>query len=309
VNRVSIHPSPSGGAARRARGLAALLLLSGLMISHAAPAQNESEYAIEPVKDNVYRFSAGPYHSAFMVTDAGIFVTDPINRDAARWLRDTLAERFDRPIRYLAYSHNHVDHVLGGEEFADAGAQVIAHTLADEDLRLTRAPTAYADLTFDDTLTVTLGNSRVEFRYYGANNGRGSVSMRFMPANVLFVVDWIVLGRMPYKTLPGYDIQGMMRSTRAVLDEPAFDCFVGGHAAMGSRDDVARYLSYLEALYAAVRDGMLAGRSLSELKADIRLDAFADLAQYEAWLPENIEGVHHTLNDMSYFDRRPDISR
>jgi hypothetical protein len=163
------------------------------------------------------------------------------------------------------------------------------------------------DLTFRDTLVVRLGDSRVEMRYHGPNNGRGSVSMRFMPANVLYVVDWIVVGRMPYKNLPGYDIHGMIRSTREVLDSVPFDMFIGGHADAGTRADVVRYLGYLEALYAAVRGGMLKGRTLATLQAEIKLPAYSDLRMYEDWLPLNVAGVCNPLVEMSYFNFRSDI--
>lgn len=263
-----------------------------------------TEYSIEKVKGNVYRFSAGHYHSVFMVTERGIFVTDPINADAAAYLIKELNERFEQPVKYLAYSHNHVDHALGGDVIAKDKVEVIAHEYADEDLRWTQTPTALPTITFNDELTVKLGEHSVEMKYYGPNNGRGSVSMRFMPENVLFVADWIVLDRMPYQTLPGYDIHGMIRSTKAVLEEKPFDVFVGAHAEMGTGKDVERYLSYLEALYAEVRDGMLAGKSLETLQQDIKLDEFSDLKMYNEWLPQNIEGVYKTLNEQSYFDRR-----
>lgn len=279
-----------------------------LFISSFSLSAVEPQYEILHIKDNVYRFSAGPYHSAYMVSDAGVFVTDPINPEAAEWLKSELKKRYDIPIRYMAYSHNHIDHTAGGEVFAEEGVTVIAHELAARDLQMTKAPTALPDLTFTDTMTINLGNSQVELRYYGSNNGRGNVSMRFMPANVLFVVDWIVVGRMPYKNLPGYDIQGMILSTRAVLDEPPFDHFIGGHAEMGTRTDVENYLAYIEALYAAVRDGMLAGKKLETLQKEISLPAFSNLRMYEEWLPLNIEGVYRTFIDASYFNFRQDIT-
>jgi hypothetical protein len=92
-----------------------------------------------------------------------------------------------------------------------------------------------------------------------------------------------------------------------VLAEEPFDLFIGGHARTGTREDVARYLRYLEALYGAVRDGMLEGKSLEALQAGIRLPEFRDLAMYEEWLPLNVAGVYRTLQDMSYFRFRPDI--
>lgn len=290
---------------RSLNGIVIAVLAAGLALP--AVAQEPPEYAIERVKGNVYRFTAGHHHSVFMVTDEGLFLTDPISEAAATHLKTELAKRFDVPVRYLAYSHNHVDHVLGGEVLAGDGVIVVAHDYAAEDLEWTRAPTALPDLTFRDELTIVLGDSRVELRYHGPNNGRGSVSMRFEPANVLFVVDWIVLGRMPYRDLPGYDIHGMIRSTREVLEGEPFDLLVGGHAEIGTREDVERSLGYLEALYAAVRDGMLAGKSLEKLQADIRLPEYADLAMYDEWLHLNVAGVYRTLVDMSYFDRRADI--
>lgn len=269
-------------------------------------AMADDQYAIEQVRDNVYRFSYEQYHSVFMVTEQGIVVTDPINEEAATWLKSELADRFEVPVRYMVYSHNHVDHVLGGDVFDSDDVTVVAHEYAAQDLEWTRAPTAMPEMTFPDELTLRLGDSRVELSYYGPNNGRGSVSMRFMPANVMYVVDWVVLGRMMYRDLPGYDIHGVIASTRELLNERPFDRFVGGHGEMGTREDVEDYLAYTEALYNAVLDGMLAGRDLETLKQEIRLPEYSHLSMYEEWLPMNVEGVHRTLIDQSYIDRRPD---
>jgi hypothetical protein len=68
-----------------------------------------------------------------------------------------------------------------------------------------------------------------------------------------------------------------------------------------------RYLGYLEALYAAVRGGMLKGRTLATLQAEIKLPAYSDLRMYEDWLPLNVAGVCNTLVEMSYFNFRSDI--
>lgn len=263
-------------------------------------------YAIEQVKDNVYRFTAGKYHAAFMVTEAGIFVTDPINTDAARWLKKELQQRFDVPVKFMAYSHNHLDHVKGGEVFDSDEVTVIAHDDAARDLRWTRAPTAMPELTFSESLTVLLRDSEVQLQYHGPNNGRGSVSMRFMPANVLYVVDWIVLGRMPYQGLPGYDIHGMRVSTEAVLEKP-FEKFIGGHGEIGDYEDVVAYQGYLTQLYESVRDGMLAGDDLATLQSEIQLRDYQHLDRFEDWRALNIKAVYETLLDQSYFHLRDNV--
>lgn len=132
--------------------------------------------------------------------------------------------------------------------------------------------------------------------------------MLFEPTNVLHVVDWVIVGRMPYQNLQGYDIEGMIRSTKDVL-KMDFEIFVGGHANTGTKKDIERYLNYLEKLYAAVLDGIRAGKSLETLQKEIRLDEFKDFKMYEEWLPLNVKGVYETLVDQSYIQMRPDVPK
>ncbi|WP_218939711.1 MBL fold metallo-hydrolase [Pseudoalteromonas ruthenica] len=275
------------------------------VVSFASSAQS---YVIEQVKDNVYRFSAGHYHSVFMITDKGAFVTDPINADAAKWLKKAIHSRFGVAIKFMAYSHNHIDHTLGGEFLVDEQTTVVAHRYADEDMRWTKAPVRFADVTFTDSFTAELGQSSVQLSYFGPNNGRGNVSMHFMPANVMFVVDWVVLGRMPYKDLQGYDIHGMIRSTEQLLASHDFDILVGGHAQMGDKGDVRRYLAYLKTLYNSVRDALLAGHTLTKMQQQLHFPEFSHLPMYQQWRAQNIAGVYRTLIEESYFNFRPDVS-
>lgn len=285
-----------------------LEILVAALIALLAPAcaADDVPREILEIDEGLYRVTSGAYRSMYWVTDQGIVVIDTIDRGTAEWLKQELAERHNVPVRYVVYSHNHYDHVYGGDVFDDGVSVLVAHELVREDLEQTRADTRLPDITFDNELTLHLGSESLTLRYHGTNNGRGSVSMHFEERGVMFVVNWIVLGRMPWKDLEGYDIQGMIRSTKEVLSLD-WEIMVGGHANVGDRADVERYLAYLEALYEAVRDGMLEGRSLTELQSSIRLDTFRDLKNYEEWLPLNIAGVYHTLADRSYMLKRPDV--
>ena len=266
------------------KNLQILLFSALILITNQVISAEQANYKVENIKDNVYRFSAGHYHSAFMIVGNLALVTDPINSDAAKYLKSYIKKTFNAEIKFMLYSHSHVDHAMGGNELIDNNTTVVAHQFAADDLKLNKVPTALPDLTFTDTLKIELGDSYVLLNYYGPNNGRGNVSMRFMPANVLYVVDWIVLGRMPYKNLIGYDINGMLSSTKAILNEPPFAVFIGGHADTGNRDDVVSYLHYIEDLHAAVRDGMLADKKLSTLQKEITLEKYSHLKMYQQWL-------------------------
>ncbi len=284
-----------------------IFFLLVLLMPVAGPSDAAAaDYRIEQISGNVYRFIDDRHRSVFAVTEQGIIATDPLNTDAAKWLQAELQQRFKQPVRYVIYSHNHSDHIYGTQAFTSPALNVVAHRLAAQDIEWTQAATTAPNVTFEDELTIRLDDTTVELRYHGPNDGRGSISMLFKPANVLFVVDWIVIGRMPWQKLWSYDIHGMLNSTRDVL-ELDFDHFVGGHADVGTRADVQRYLTYLEALYAEVRSGISSGASLEQLQQSIRLDDYSDLQHYEEWLPMNIEGVYERLMEESGMGWRADL--
>ncbi|MDP6951648.1 MAG: MBL fold metallo-hydrolase, partial [Alphaproteobacteria bacterium] len=180
-----------------------LFLLAALLASlpAVAAAQDAPERAITQIAGDVYRFQNQFHYATFLVTDEGIVATDPINPDAATWLKAQLKERFGKTVRYLIYSHDHADHIAGGEVFADT-ATVIAHENAYRHIVDEDRPTAVPDVTFSDRMTLRLGGKTVELVYLGRNHGDSSIVTVFRDARVAFAVDFVTVDRLPYRDLP-----------------------------------------------------------------------------------------------------------
>ena len=79
------------------------------------------------VADDVYTFRFMFHRNMFIVTDAGVIVTDPISPRAAKILRAEIAKVTEQPVEYVVYSHEHWDHISGGQIFRDEGARFISH--------------------------------------------------------------------------------------------------------------------------------------------------------------------------------------
>ena len=109
--------------------LSVVVAVLTLLPAAAALAQQPPVREITKIAGEVYRFRNNAHYSVFAVTPAGVIATDPINADAARWLKDEIQKRFNQPVRYVIYSHDHADHISGGEVFADT-AVVVAHDFA-----------------------------------------------------------------------------------------------------------------------------------------------------------------------------------
>jgi glyoxylase-like metal-dependent hydrolase (beta-lactamase superfamily II) len=115
---------------RPAGFLAALAILAFTAIAAPAAAQQPAPAAptrvITKIRGDLYRFQNNNHNSWFLVTPDGVIVGDPINADAAAWLKNEIAQRFKVPVRYLVYSHHHWDHASGGAVFNDT-AELVGH--------------------------------------------------------------------------------------------------------------------------------------------------------------------------------------
>ena len=107
----------------------AFAVLLPLLAALPAAAQ-DAQRSLENVAGDVWQFTNNFHQAAVVVTEEGVVATDPIDADAAEWLKTEIAERFDQSITHLVYSHSHGDHASGGEAFGDVTA--IAHADAPE---------------------------------------------------------------------------------------------------------------------------------------------------------------------------------
>jgi glyoxylase-like metal-dependent hydrolase (beta-lactamase superfamily II) len=138
--------------------------------------------SIVNIAGDLYRAQNDNHFTVFLVTEEGIIVSDPINRDFAEWLKAELAERFEVPVRYVLYSHSDWDHASGGEAFADT-AEFIGHenmpaalAVSTEDMPLPgNAAELDANANGEIEMAEATGNFQNNFSLYDAN-GDGMLS-------------------------------------------------------------------------------------------------------------------------------------
>ena len=270
----------------------ALLVLANM--SGTALAQSDPKRSINQITGNLYRFQNQFHFSVFLVTAEGIIVTDPINADAARWLKGELGRRFPgKPVKYLIYSHSHADHVAGGEVFSDT-ATVVAHEKARARIVSEQVPTAVPQVTFSDRKVISLGGKTIELIYFGPSHSDNLIVMRFPGEGALFAVDIVAPKRLPYRDLPDADVEGWIDSLKAV-ERLEFDILVPGHGTLGNKADVSEHRIYLESLRDRVRAQMQAGKSLEAIKQIVTMEDYKDWGSYNDWRGLNVEGMYRYL--------------
>jgi len=247
--------------------------------------------AVTKIAGDVYRFKNNFHFSIFVVTDNGVVVTDPINAEAAAWLKSEISKITDKPITHLIYSHSHADHASGGAEFGDVPT-VIAHKNAPEKIDGV-APTVL----IGGETTFRIGGKSIELTPLGPGHGKDLIAMVVRPESVGFVVDAVASKRLPYRNFPNSNVDDWTDQVRKVetLD---FKILAGGHGPIGVKEDVTEGRIYLEELRAQVLEGLKSGKTVGELEKSITMGKYKEWASFGQWRGMNVRGMARHLQDI-----------
>jgi glyoxylase-like metal-dependent hydrolase (beta-lactamase superfamily II) len=246
--------------------------------------------------DNVYVFRYQNHQSMFVVTPAGVIVTDPISYgrpQAAKAYLEEIQKITKAPIKYLIYSHHHYDHIAGGKVFKDAGATVIAHRRAKERL----AALKYPDVVMPDQVTdgkrvIKLGGTTLELLFTGKNHSDSSIVMLLPKEKVLFAVDFNSLGAVPSRLAVNdsypVDWVASLKQTLAL----GWDRMIPGHPGpggrLGTKKDMEQQIAFMTDLSVEVKKASDEGKCFDPASKEVKLPQYATLQGYEQNLEWNI---------------------
>lgn len=269
----------------------ALLAYTGTTLPVSAQSVTRT---ITPIKGDVYRFDNN-YHSAmFVETPDGIVITDPINREAALWLKAELKRRFKKDAKLMIMSHAHADHTSGGEVFEDT-AKVITHKNFVPHILAGHLKTAMPDITFRDEYTYEFGGKTFEMTYLGVGHGNDLIVTIVRPENVAFVVDAVSPHRIMYGSIPTNDLDGYLNQIRTV-ESLDFEILLPGHDILGTKKDATEARIYLETLRDRVAAELKKGKSVKEIVETVTMDEYKDWGMYDRFIKHNVVGMIRLLS-------------
>ena len=134
-------------------GLATFAGFSSSSWAQGAPAR-----FFEQIAEDVYWAGNNTHRTVLLVTDDGVIMSDPINREFSTWLKSEIDQRFGVPVRYVLYTHHHWDHSSGGAVFEDTATFVGHENML---IRLALPPSGTA-LPADAAGLDRNGNGRIE---------------------------------------------------------------------------------------------------------------------------------------------------
>jgi glyoxylase-like metal-dependent hydrolase (beta-lactamase superfamily II) len=233
----------------------------------ATPPAPVDGWDVTPLGPGYYSFRYTGTRNVFLITSAGVIVTDPIEPAAAKILREEIRKLTDKPIKYVVYSHQHWDHILGGRIFKDEHAKFVSHQKCLSHFKdMPNAELVMPDITVKgNSHNLKLGDRILKLRYLGANHGDCLLVMTPDNVNIPFIVDLASAGGMPQGTMPDYSLHNWVRTLRE-LESWDFQQYVGGHGVpLADKSRLTERREYLEALMQETKKEMDAGTAIAQI--------------------------------------------
>ena len=188
------------------------------------------------------------------------------------------------PAFFPAHDRNHDGHMTPAELFADV-----------------KKP----DIVYTERMTLTLGGETLQLIFPGKNHADDGTVIYFPAERVVFSTDFpadaLVRGSM--RSLPSacgaFDEHPMAEWIKSykTIEALDFDILAQGHGdVLFTKKDVTEGREYFEYLMHEVSAGMVAGKSLDELRRTLMLEKYKDWAYYDRLRIMNIEAAYNNLS-------------
>ena len=194
------------------------------------------------VSGSVYAFEKAFARSLVLRTSDGVAVIDTFDPAHMKALKQALAEQFSgEAIRWIIFSHNHLDHIRGSDLFPDAeiiGHQDINQFVADWPQAGKTVAQVTRAIAGDQTLT--LGDLTIEALYMPLSHSHTLYGFYIPSDNVVFAPDMMFVNAVPPFGFPDFYYPGYIRALDRLIALNA-EHYVPSHMDRGTRDDLIAY--------------------------------------------------------------------
>jgi cyclase len=241
----------------------------------------------QDLRRNVGIFTGQGGTIGWLATPDGALVVDAQYPNTAQAAVEGLRERSARGPQVLINTHHHGDHTAGNVTFRPIVTRIVAHERCVELHRemaagqAQQAEQAYADVTFSDEWTTTLGGERITARHYGRAHTSGDAVVHFENADVVHMGDLMFNRIHPFvDRASGASIRNWITTLETVAKRHGNAMYIFGHGkddvVSGTVKDVQYFRDYLSAALEHVQQGVTAGRSQDAVTGIDTLPGFPD---------------------------------
>ena len=242
---------------------------------------DDVEVRTQELASGLYMLQGAGGNLALVVGDDKTFMVDDDFGELSEKIAAAVAAVSDKPVSFVLNTHWHGDHSGGNENFARAGAVIVAHDNVRQRMsrehfneifdRKTPAspPAALPVVTFADDLRLHLSGKTIEARHLPGAHTDGDAAVLFVEDNVLHTGDLYFNGMYPFVDITsGGSIRGLIDAVGRMLEwTDSATRIIPGHGALSNRDELRAYRDFLTTVADAIDALIAEGRSEEEVIA------------------------------------------
>jgi glyoxylase-like metal-dependent hydrolase (beta-lactamase superfamily II) len=272
--------------------------LVSLVLTWALPARAQDLGAgFTKVKDGIYVYAAKPGNStcSVILTEEGPVIVDACQRPPdTHQLMAGVRKLTDKPVRFLIDTEVHNDHSFGHWVFSPPAVVINAEgagaamqkgfdpkrveTLAADSAAMKEAVKGYKmivpHIEYRNRMTINLGERTFELLYLKNVHSEADTAVWLPKERVLFAASAAnvksIINLRPFVTIP--DILASYKLMKSLNPE----IVVPGHGPVSTTKIFDEYESFYTLLVQRVQDMASKGKSLDEIKKELKMPEFAD---------------------------------
>lgn len=269
-------------------GSALLRLPVGAQTPAQAPPPAVTEF--KDLRRNVGLFTGRGGSIGYLITPDGAVAVDAQFPDTAKVCVEGLQQKSPKGIQLLINTHYHGDHTGGNPAFRSAVKSIVQQERCAKlhkeftEKNNTAAQQAYADVTFGESWSATVGDEKVWAHYQGPGHTGGDAIITFEKANIVHMGDLMFNRLHPRIDRPGgASIKNWISILEKTSKKHKDAMFIFGHAkpgmaVTGSAQELLHLRDYFTAALDQVRKGIKAGQSQEQIVGVESLPKFDDYA-------------------------------
>jgi glyoxylase-like metal-dependent hydrolase (beta-lactamase superfamily II) len=260
-------------------------VIVALAVSVGAPAAraqqdfSQVEIKTEKVAEGVYMMTGSGGNLGLAVGPDAVFLVDDQYAPLTPKIRAAIAAITDKPVRFVVNTHWHGDHTGGNENFAEAGALIVAHDnvrkrmsseqfLAFFTMKVEPSPKAALPLvTFDRNVTFHINGDEVTALHCPAAHTDGDAIVHFKRADVIHMGDIHFNYMYPFiDASSGGTPEGVIAAVdRALALAGERTRIIPGHGPLASKADLQAYRTMLATVLERIKAQVAAGKRVQDI--------------------------------------------
>ena len=258
-----------------------LLVVVGIMLAGGAARAQEQDFSKVTIKttkvaEGIYMLQGAGGNIGVSVGDDGVVVIDDQFAPLTPKIQEAISAISKKPIKFVLNTHWHGDHVGGNENFATAGAVIVAHDNVRKRMSVGQfmeamkrqvppaPPKALPVVTFSTDATLHLNGEDIHVLYVGPAHTDGDAIVVFPKAKVVHMGDTFMTISYPFVDLgSGGTYDGFVAVADKVLGivDDSFK-IIPGHGDLSVKADLKSWHDMLTTIRTRVKKAADGGKSL-----------------------------------------------